>query len=222
MPTIFQDAGLIGTAIPLSVLGALLLLISYRGLREPFVRSWMIFEFLEAFFLSGIFVLLFDDSLSKAQHVIGTGTATVFLVGGLGPLFLFQGFLEAVGRPISLRARICIYVSFVCSGVILGNAVLGGGRVQFLGLSMFGDLAMATAALYIAIVGFSDKATRVLAIGGGLKFLSLVPKLLLSAAVVSSNFAAISRPNPPASAYTWVLLIQSAISGLIVFGLIYA
>jgi hypothetical protein len=37
-------------------------------------------------------------------------------------------------------------------------------------MSLFGDLAMASVALYIAIAGFKGKATRVLAIGCGLKF----------------------------------------------------
>jgi len=52
----------------------------------------------------------------------------------------------------------------------LTYAVLRGGQVEFPAMSLFGDLAMASVALYIAIAGFKGKATRVLAIGCGLKF----------------------------------------------------
>lgn len=64
MPTAFQDMGLLGAEIPLSALGALLLLVLYRGLRdEPFLRSWMIFEISQTLFLSGTLFLLFHESL---------------------------------------------------------------------------------------------------------------------------------------------------------------
>jgi diguanylate cyclase (GGDEF)-like protein len=218
---LFSVVGLLGAEIPLSALGALLLLVLYRGLRdERFLRSWMIFEFSQTGFLSGTLFLLFHQPLPIEPSAIQTGSASVtFLIGGLGPLFLFQGFREAAGRPLSLKHRIYVSLSFLGSGVVLANAVLRGGQVQLLDLSIFGDVAMASVALYIAIVGFGGKATRVLAIGCGLKFLSLVPKFLLSVTFALHNIAALDRPSPQASAYLAVLLLQSATSGLIILGM---
>jgi diguanylate cyclase (GGDEF)-like protein len=222
MPNLFSGVGILGAEIPLSALGALLLLVLYRGLRdERFLRSWMIFEFSQMVFLSGTLFLLFHESLPTGQHVIQTGSAIVtFLIGGLGPLFLFQGFREAVGRSLSSKNRIYVPLAFLCGGVVLTNAALWGGQVQFLGLLLFGDLAMASVALYIAILGFRRKATRVLAVGCGLKFLSLVPKLLLSAAFALHNSAPLGGPSPQASVYLSVLLLQSATSGLIILGMV--
>ncbi|ADV83456.1 GGDEF domain-containing protein [Terriglobus saanensis] len=218
MPTVFQGAGLLGAEIPLSALGALLLLILYRGLRdEPFLRSWMIFEFSQTAFLSGDLFLLFHESLTAGQQVIRTAT---FLIGGLGPIFFLQGFREAVGRPLSLKNRMYISLLSLGSGVILASAVLRKGQVESLHLTIFGDLAMTGAALYIAIVGIRQKATRVLAIGGGLKFLSLVPKFLLATAFLSQSAGALGKPDPQASVYLWVLLLQSATSGLMILGMV--
>lgn len=219
MPTLFQDVGLLGAEIPLSALCALLLLVLYRGLRdEPFVRSWMIFECSQTAFLSGTLFLLFHESLTAGQQILRIAT---FLIGGLGPLFLFQGFREAGGQPLSLKNRIYVFLLFLGSGIILANAVPRGEQVQLLGLSLFGDLAMASVALYIAIVGSRGiAATKVLAVGGGLKFLSLVPKLVLAAAFASHNPSALGEPGPGASVYLWVLLFQSATSALIILGMV--
>jgi diguanylate cyclase (GGDEF)-like protein len=218
MPTLFQDVGLLGAEIPLSALCALLLLVLYRGLRdEPFVRSWMIFEFSQTAFLSGTLFLLFHESLTAGQHILRIAT---FLIGGLGPLFLFQGYREAGGQPLSLKNRLYVSLLFLGSGIILGSAVLRGEQVQLLGLSLFGDLAMASVALYIAIVGFRGIATKVLAVGSGLKFLSLVPKLVLAAAFAAHNPSALGEPDPVASVYLWVLLFQSATSALMILGMV--
>jgi diguanylate cyclase (GGDEF)-like protein len=180
----------------------------------------MIFEFSQTAFLSGTLFMLFHEPLPTAQHVFQTGTATVtFLIGGLGPLFLFQGFQEAVGWPLSSKNRNYVFLPFLGSGVLLTYAVLRGGQVQFPVSSLFGDMAMASVALYIAIAGFRGKATRILAIGCGLKFLSLVPRLLLSAAIVLHNTALPGGPSPQASVYLSILLLQSATSGLIVLGM---
>jgi diguanylate cyclase (GGDEF)-like protein len=78
---------------------------------------------------------------------------------------------------------------------------------------------MASVALYIAIAGFRGKATSVLAIGCGLKFLSLVPRFLLAAAIVLHNTAPPGGPSRQASVYLSILLLQSATSGLIVLGM---
>ena len=222
MPNLFNGVGILGAALPLSALGALLLLVLYRGLRdERFLRSWMIFEFSQTAFLSGTLLLLFHEPLPTGQHVIQTGTATVtFLIGGLGPLFLFQGFREAVGRPLSSKNRIYVPLAFLCSGVVLTYAVLWDGEFQFLNLSLFEDLAMASVALYIAIVGFGGRATRVLAIGCGLKFLSLMPKFLLLAAFGLHNAAPLGGSIPQASVYLSVLLLESGASGLMILGMV--
>jgi diguanylate cyclase (GGDEF)-like protein len=222
MPNLFHGVGLLGAELPLSALGALLLLVLYRGLRdEGFLRSWMIFEFSQTAFLSGTLFLLFHDPLPTGQHVIQIGSASVtFLIGGLGPLFLFQGFREAAGQPLSLKNRIYVSLLFLGSGVVLANAALRGGQIQFLNLSIFGDLAMASVALYIAIVGFRGRATRVLAIGCGLKFLSLVPKFLLLVALALHHAAPPGGPSPQASVYLSILLLQSATSGLIILGMV--
>lgn len=116
-----------------------------------------------------------------------------------------------------------MYVSlpFLGGGVVLAGAVLREGHAhQFLDLMFFGDLAMASATLYIAITGFRVKATRVLAIGGGLKFLSLVPKLALVATFASHNAGPLGEPDFRASVYIWILLFQSATSGMIILGMV--
>ena len=221
MPDLFQGVGLLGAEIPLSVLGAMLLLVLYRGLGdEPFVRSWVIFELSQTAFLSGTLFLLFHEALPTGQQLNWPGMATVtFLIGGFGPLFLFQGFREAEGRLLSPKSRIYVSLSILAGGAILATAVRGGPG-QLVAPPIFGDLAMSSVALYIAIAGFRGKATKVLAIGCGLKFLSLAPMLLLSADLVSHNTRALRGPNPQASAYLWILLFQSATSGLIVLGMV--
>jgi diguanylate cyclase (GGDEF)-like protein len=210
--------GLLGAEIPLSALCALLLLVLYRGLRdEPFVRSWMIFEFSQTAFLSGTLFVLFHESLTAGQHIIRIAT---FLLGGLGPLFLLQGFREADGQPLSLRNRIYITLLFLGSGIILACAVFRGGHVQLLGLSLFGNLAMASVAVYIALGGFWGKATKVLAIGSGLKFFSLLPTVVLAAAFASHNPRALGEPDARASVYFWVLFFQSGTSALMILGMV--
>ncbi len=67
----------------------------------------MIFEFSQTAFLSGTPFLLFHESLTEGLHLLRTAT---FLIGGLGPLFLFQGFREAVGEPLSVKNRICVFL----------------------------------------------------------------------------------------------------------------
>lgn len=84
MLNLSQIVGLLGAELPLSALGALLLLVFYRGLRdERFLRSWMIFEFSQTAFLSGTLFLLFHEPIPAVPHVIQTGTAiATFLIGG--------------------------------------------------------------------------------------------------------------------------------------------
>lgn len=218
MPTLFQDVGLLGAQIPLSALCALLLLVLYRGLRdEPFVRSWISFEFTQTAFLSGTLFLLFHESRTEGHHIIRVAT---FPLGGLGPLFLHQGFREASGRPLTLKNRIYILLLSLGVGTTLASAVLRSGQVQLLGLSLFGDLAMAGVALYIAICGFQGMATKLLAIGSGLKFLSLVPTVALATAFALHSPRALGEPNPRASVYLWVIFFQSGTSALMILGMV--
>ncbi|MDR3734633.1 MAG: GGDEF domain-containing protein [Acidobacteriaceae bacterium] len=99
------------------------------------------------------------------------------------------------------------------------NKTLPSEHVQLPGLFLFNDLAIVSVGLYIAIVGFRGKASRILAIGCGLKFLSVTPRLFLGGQLALHSGALPVALSPQTAVYLSILILQSVTSGLIILGM---
>lgn len=222
MPNVFALLGLIGTDLPLSFLSALLLLVIYRGFRsERFLVWWIFYDLFQTISLASLlFFVLRPTTLFEPSLLSRAGSLLILGIGVMGPPMLVCGFRDAIGKPVTTTE---LRIGSTMLGLILLLTSLAAmpksghpPQASVLPVQVLAELAF----LYVAVSGFPNRKTRILAAGCALSLLTTGLRIAgILVAAFGHHFIGAIQSTP--TVYATILLLQSASSGLITLGMIW-